>query len=132
MKTELLKRTKKLGIEIIYKVDELPNKSSGWAISKQIIRSATSVGVNYRAACLAKSKADFINKLKIVEEECDETIFWLEIIEETRLLNLERVSWIKKEAMELFAIFVSSLRTVKINSLTHKENQSSQIVNRQL
>jgi four helix bundle protein len=132
MKTELLKRTKKLGIEIIYKVDELPNKSSGWAISKQINRSATSVGANYRAACLAKSKADFINKLKIVEEECDETIFWLEIIEETRLLNLERVSWIKKEAMELFAIFVSSLRTVKINSLTHKENQSSQIVNRQL
>jgi four helix bundle protein len=132
MKTELLKRTKKLGIEIIYLVDELPNKPSGWAISKQINRSATSVGANYRAACLAKSKADFINKLKIVEEECDETIFWLEIIEETRLLNLERVSWIKKEAMELFAIFVSSLRTVKINSLTHKENQSSQIVNRQL
>lgn len=67
MKTELLNRTKKLGIEIIYLVDELPNKPSGWAISKQIIRSATSVGANYRAACLAKSKADFINKLKIVE-----------------------------------------------------------------
>ncbi|MEP7324288.1 MAG: four helix bundle protein, partial [Saprospiraceae bacterium] len=87
----------------------------GWAISKQIVRSATSIGANYRAVCLAKSKADFINKLKIVEEECDETIFWLEVIEEAGILTIDRLKNLKSESMELFAIFVSSLRTAKIN-----------------
>ncbi len=113
MTEELLRRTKTLGINVIYLVDKLPNKPSGWAIGKQIVRSATSVGANYRASRLAKSKADFIYKLKIVEEECDETIFWLEMIEEAKILNREDVYAIKKEAAELFAIFVASLKTIK-------------------
>jgi four helix bundle protein len=115
MTEEILKRTKALGIMIIHLVDVLPNKPSGWAISKQIVRSSTSVGANYRASRKAKSKADFINKLKIVEEECDETIFWLEVIEGAGFLAMDKLKIIKKESMELFAIFVSSLRTAKIN-----------------
>ena len=113
MTEEILKRTKALGIMIIHLVDILPNKPSGWAISKQIVRSSTSVGANYRASRRAKSKADFINKLKIVEEECDETLFWLEIIEEAKILSNAEVSPIKKEAHELLAIFVASLKTLK-------------------
>ena len=96
MKTELLRRTKELGIKVIFLVDELPNKPSGWAIGKQLVRCATSVGANYRAVCLAKSKADFINKLKIVEEERDETVFWIEVIEEASIWSKDRVVIIKK------------------------------------
>jgi four helix bundle protein len=72
MKEELKRRTKKIGLKVIALIDHLPNKPSGWAIAKQIVRSATSIGANYRAACRAKSTADFIYKLKIVEEEADE------------------------------------------------------------
>ena len=79
MKEQLKLRTKKIGLETIKLIDELPNNTSSWAISKQIVRSATSIGANYRAACRAKSSADFINKLKIVEEETDETIFWFHL-----------------------------------------------------
>ena len=134
MKEAILKRTKELGIKIIYLVDELPNKPSGWAISKQIVRSGTSVEANYRAVCLAKSTADFIHKLKIVEEECDETVFWLEVIEEAGMLSKDRIWDLKREAIELFAIFVASLRTAKINSSVKLETQLSNraIVNRQL
>jgi len=81
-KNKLNKRTKQIGLEVIKLIDQLnlrPNKPSAWAIAKQIVRSLTSVGANYRAACRAKSKPDFINKLKIVEEEADETHYWLEI-----------------------------------------------------
>ncbi|MEO5581319.1 MAG: four helix bundle protein [Saprospiraceae bacterium] len=117
MNEELLRRTKELGIKIVYLVDELPNNPSGWAIVKQIARSAASIGANFSSVCLAKSKADFINKLKILQEECDETIFWLEVIEEAGILTMDRFRSLKSESMELFAIFVSSLRTGKIISM---------------
>jgi four helix bundle protein len=116
MTGEILRRTKALGIMIIDLVALLPNKPSGWGISKQIMRSGTSVGANYRASGRAKSKAGFIDKLKIVEEEFDETVFWLEIIEESKILNRAEVTLIKKEANELLAIFVASLETLKANA----------------
>jgi four helix bundle protein len=72
LKEELKIRTKKIGLDIIMLIDELSNKPSGWAIAKQIVRRATSIGANYRAALRAKSDADLINNLKIVEEETDE------------------------------------------------------------
>ena len=90
MKEEIKKRTKNIGLEVIKLVDELPNKTSSKAIVAQIIRCATSIGANYRAACRAKSDADFINKLKIVEEETDETIYWLEVLEESGLIAFEK------------------------------------------
>ena len=90
-KDELKNRTKQFALQIIKLVDELPNTIAGRAIGNQIIRSGTSVASNYRAACRARSNADFISKITIVEEESDETLFWLEIIIESYLLPKERV-----------------------------------------
>ncbi|OIP04465.1 MAG: four helix bundle protein, partial [Bacteroidetes bacterium CG2_30_32_10] len=84
-----------------------------WAIAKQIVRSSTSVGANYRAACRAKSTPDFINKLKIVEEEADETYYWLEILEESGLINTARVGLLKKEVNEILSIVVASIKTMR-------------------
>lgn len=88
LKDELKAKTKKIGLEIIKLVDELPNKSSGWAIARQISRSGTSIGANYWAACRAKSKRDFIYKLKIVVEEADETVFCSSLQKKVNLWDL--------------------------------------------
>lgn len=124
MQEQIKKRTKQIGLEIIKLIDELPNKPSAWAIAKQVVRSSTSVGANYRAACRAKSTADFINKLKIVEEEADETQYWLEVLEESNLINSIRIETIKKEVNEIVSIVVASIKTARLN-----ENRKSQIVN---
>lgn len=83
------------------------------AIGKQIVRSATSVGANYRAACRAKSNADFIYKLKIVEEEADETLYWLELLEETNLIEKTSIIHLKSEVNEILSIVVASIKTMK-------------------
>jgi four helix bundle protein len=80
MKSELIKRTKCFAVRIIRLVESLPKTQTGNVIGRQLLRSGTSVGANYRAACRAKSTADFINKLKIVEEEADETLYWIRVI----------------------------------------------------
>ncbi|MFY8109610.1 MAG: four helix bundle protein [Bacteroidia bacterium] len=113
MQEQIKNRTKKVGLEVIKLIDELPNNASSWAIAKQIVRSSTSIGANYRAACRAKSTADFINKLKIVEEEADETQYWLEILEESGLVQSDRIEFIKREVNELLSIVVSSIKTLK-------------------
>lgn len=113
MKEEMLFRTKQIGLEVIKLINELPSNPATWAITKQIVRSATSVGANYRAACRAKSTADFIYKLKIVEEETDETIYWIEILVESQFIAYNRIENLKKELSELLAIFVSSINTLK-------------------
>ena len=100
-------------------VDHLPNKPSALAIARQIIRSATSIGANYRAACRAKSVPDFINKLKIVEEEADETLYWLEILEESSLIQKEKLSSLVKETNEILSIIVASINTTKKNLKTN-------------
>lgn len=115
-KDELKNRTKKFALEIVKLVDELPNTISGRTIANQIIRSGTSVASNYRSACRARSNADFISKVTIVEEESDETLFWLELIVDGKLLKRERVLDLLKEADELTAIFTSSGRTAKQNN----------------
>ena len=125
MQEQIKKRTKLIGIEIIKLIDELPNKPSAWIIAKQIVRSSTSVGANYRAACRAKSDSDFINKLKIVEEEADETLYWLEVLEESGLINSARIVNVKKEVNEITAIVVASIKTMR-----QKQIHKSQILNR--
>jgi four helix bundle protein len=120
MTEQIKNRTKKIGLEIIQLVDLLPQKTSSWAISKQIIRSATAIGANYRAACRAKSIPDFLNKLKIVEEETDETLYWLEIIEEAKLLPLESLKTIKTEINEILSIIVASIKTTKLKIANQK------------
>lgn len=84
-------------------------------LSKQLLRSGTSVGANYRAACIAKSDNDFLNKLKICEEEADETTYWLELLIESRLLSEELLSDIHDEARQLTAIITSSIKTKRRN-----------------
>ncbi|MDR2026213.1 MAG: four helix bundle protein [Prevotellaceae bacterium] len=113
MTEQIKNRTKKVGIKIIQLIDLLPQKTSSWVISKQIVRSATSIGANYRAACRAKSVPDFLNKLKIVEEETDETLYWLEIIEEAKLLPSESLETIKTEINEILSIVVASIKTIQ-------------------
>lgn len=102
-------------MNIIKLVETLPNTKTANVISNQILRSGTSVGANYRAVTRAKSDKDFIHKLKICEEESDETIYWLELIEESGLLKNESTNSLIKEADELTSIFVASINTKKAN-----------------
>jgi four helix bundle protein len=106
-------RTKKLAIAILGLVDSLPRSIATDALARQIVRSGTSIGANYRAACRAKSTADMINKLKIVEEESDETAYWLEIMVEAGYLSEEKVSLIAKETNEILAMTVASIKTLR-------------------
>jgi four helix bundle protein len=115
MDNDLKDRTKKFALEILKISDLLPENKKGRTISNQIIRSGTSVGANYRAACRARSQSDFISKIGIVEEECDETCYWLELIIESDLLDKELVELLLKEGNELTAIFTASGRTAKMN-----------------
>ncbi len=113
---ELKLRFRKFSTRIIKMVDKLPNTISGKAIGAQIVRSGTSPGANYRAACRAKSDKDFINKLKIVEEELDETEYWIEVISDVELIKPELLAELQKENKELLAIITQSIIT-KINKL---------------
>jgi four helix bundle protein len=115
-KEELKKRTKLFALMILKLVEELPNTKAGQTIGNQIIRSGTSVAANYRSACRSRSTADFISKVTVVEEECDETLFWLELIAESNLLKKEKLVDILNEADELTAIFTASGRTAKQNN----------------
>ncbi len=115
MEQELKLRSKRFALDIMSLVDALPKTISAIAIGKQIVRSGMSVGANYRAACRGRSKAEFIAKLGIVVEEADETCFWLELIIEGNLLPENRVRPLLKEANELTAIFVSSIKTSQRN-----------------
>lgn len=113
MENEIKNRTKKISLEIIKIVRELPSDPINWTITKQLIRSGTSVGANYRAACRAKSGPDFINKLKIVEEEADESLYWIEILEESDMIKSEKLISTKKELNEIISIIVASIKTLK-------------------
>jgi four helix bundle protein len=115
MKTILLQRTKEFAVRIIHLVEKLPETRTGRTIANQIIRSGTSVGANYRASCRARSQAEFISKIGIVEEELDETIYWLELLIETNIVKEERLTALLKEAEELMCIFVTSSKTAKQN-----------------
>jgi four helix bundle protein len=94
-------------------MDKLPNSRAADVVARQVIRSGTSIGANYRAACRAKSTADMINKLKIVEEEADETQYWLEILIEAGLVPQEQIGSIYKETDEILAMTVASLKTLR-------------------
>jgi four helix bundle protein len=113
----LKQRTKQFGLRILKLVDALPKTTAGRAIGNQLVRSGTSVGANYRAACRSRSKAEFIAKIGTVTEEADESAFWLEIIMEGGVLKNELVTALHQEAEELTAIFTSSGRTAKANNL---------------
>lgn len=110
---ELKNRTKAFALRIMRLCRALPKTDEGRVIGRQLLRSGTSVGANYRAACRARSKPDFVSKLGIVLEEADETVYWLELIGEGHLLPESSLHSIHKEAIEIVAIMVTSLRTAR-------------------
>jgi len=112
-KEELKQRTKGFHITVIKTCEFLPRNAAGFELAKQLIRSAGSVGANYRAATRAKSNADFIYKIEIVIEEADESQYWLEVCEEAGLLSAEHTNKLIKEANELVSIFVATVKTLK-------------------
>lgn len=111
----LKKRTFDFALTTLRTVDKLNKSASNEVMGRQLIRSATSVGANYRAACKAKSTADFINKLKIVEEESDESVYWLELIKAYNEIEQPNFELVLKEAKELEKIFAASAITAKNN-----------------
>jgi four helix bundle protein len=113
---QLKDRTKEFALRVVKLVSALPRDVTGREIGKQILRSGTSVASNYRAACRAKSAADFIYKIKVAEEESDETQFWLEMIMEAGLLSKLKVESLYKESAELTAILTASGKTSRINN----------------
>ena len=112
---ELKRRTKKFAVDIIMFVGTFPKTVAGYVVGKQLIKCGTSVGANYRAACRGRSKAEFNSKLHIVLEEADESLFWLESIKESKLIENDMLDYFLKEANELTAIFASSYKTAKNN-----------------
>jgi len=115
-KVDLQKRTKQFNIDVIKVCETLPRNAAGFELAKQIIRSSGSVGANYRATQRAKSKADFIYKLEIVIEEADESMYWLEVMSETGLIDTKNATGLIKEANELVSIFVATVKTTKANN----------------
>ncbi|MBP5658780.1 MAG: four helix bundle protein [Paludibacteraceae bacterium] len=119
---ELKERFRKFTIRIVRLVNAMPNTIAGNAIAKQIIRSGTSPGANYSAACLAKSNKDFLNKLKMVEEEIDETAHWLSVIMDAEILPSDKVIDLYNESIELERIIVRSIKTIK-QTINAKERE---------
>ena len=122
-KEELKKRTKDFALSVIKLVEALPSTIAGKNIGNQIMRSGTSVAANYRAACRARSKAEFTARLGTVVEETDETAFWLEIISEAGILPKEKIELLLREANELAAIFVASRKTASKSSIINHKSK---------
>ena len=116
--TGLKNRTKTYALRIIKLYQALPKSGETQVIGKQILRSGTSVGAQYREACRAKSQADFINKMEGSLQELDETGYWLELLTESQIVPAERLADLQKESNELTAIFVTSVKTAKKNRNT--------------
>ncbi|MEJ1974456.1 MAG: four helix bundle protein [Lacunisphaera sp.] len=115
---ELKDRTKQFALRVIRMTDTLPRKMAADVLGRQVLRSATSVAANYRSACRARSRADFISKMGIVEEEADESGLWFELLSEAGLVTGEKLADLQREANELTAIAVTSIRTARSGSAT--------------
>jgi four helix bundle protein len=115
-KQELQERTKAFALRVIKLVDSLPKKRSADILGTQLLRSSTSVAANYRAACRARSQAEFIAKMGVVEEESDESTGWIELIADAGLISRSKVESLLQESNELTAITVASIKTARQNS----------------
>ena len=110
---ELKQRTKEFAIEIIGLFRLLPRTEEARIIGRQLLRSATSVAANYRAVCRSRSRSEFIAKMGLVVEEADETVFWLELLTATNIVQADSIAHVTEEASQLLAIFAASQRTAK-------------------
>lgn len=113
---DLRDRTKRLAVEIVHFVGALPQSMVGRILGGQLLRSGTSVGAHYREGCRARSPAEFISKLEDGLQELEESAYWLELLQETRVVSGPQAGNIYREVDELIAMFVSSVRTVKARS----------------
>jgi four helix bundle protein len=122
---DLRKRTKQFALRIIQLCDKLPTRPAGRVIANQLLRSGTSIGANYRAACRARSTPDIVSKLGVVLEEADESAYWLELIVESGLVSSAKLAPLRKEEEELVAIFAAS----RITASQHGKHSGSGPVN---
>ena len=106
-------RTKRFALRILKLFRSLPKTEEARILGRQLLRSGTSIGANYRAACRARSRAEFTAKLGIVLEEADETVFWLELMRDAAIFPQQKLNDLVKEANELVSIFVTCVRTAK-------------------
>ena len=125
---EFKDRTKQIALRVIRLVESLPNTNSAQIIGKQLLRSATSVGANYRAACRGKSTADILHKLSIVEEEADESLYWLELLIESGIVSENKLSALMSDINEIVAMIVSSIKTLRSKTQSI-QNPKSKIQN---
>jgi four helix bundle protein len=119
---QLLERTKQFALRIFKLVGALPQTIQRRTVASQLIRSGTSVAGNYRAACRARSKPEFVAKLGVVEEEADESAFWLELIIETHLLKAAKVRLLLIEAGEIVAMMASSKKTAAKSQIANRKS----------
>lgn len=120
---ELKQRTKQFALRVIKLVDALPKTTVGRAIANQLMRAGTSVGANYRAACRSRSKAEFIAKIGTVEEEADESAYWMELIIESGLMKPALVHSLLQEANELVAIMASSRISASKSAIANRQSK---------
>ena len=110
---ELLGRTKQFGLDIIRLIEQLPANRITDVLGRQLLRAGTSVGANYRSACRAKSRADFIAKMGTVEEEADEAGYWLEMLVDANIVHRQQVEHLLEESNAITAMTVSSIKTAR-------------------
>lgn len=120
---EMKARTRTFALRVIRLVEALPSTRTADTLGRQLLRSGTSVGANYRAACRAMSTADFIHKLGTVEEEADESAYWMELLAESETMSARRLAPLLQECNEITAIVVATIRTTKAKR-PYKESNS--------
>ena len=118
-------RTKQVALRIIRFVNTLPLHGVAGVIGKQLLRSGTSIGANYRAACRGKSKADVLHKLAIVEEEADESLYWIELLIESGTISERKLSSLSKEIDEILRMTVASMKTLRMKAAKVSTNSSN-------
>jgi four helix bundle protein len=123
---EFKERTKAAALRVIKLTETLPSRRAADVLARQLLRSSTSIGANYRAACRSRSTADMISRLSVAEEEADETIYWIDLLVDAGLLSLKRVQPLKAEIDEIVAMTVASIKTLRRRSI---QNPKSKIQN---
>jgi len=123
----LKQRTKRFALDVIRLVESLPRGRTMEVLGKQLLRAGTSVGANYRSACRAKSPADFISKMGYVEEEADESGYWMELLLDAKAVRPDRVEGLLSEANEIVAMTVSSIRTTRRSAGRSRKKEDNSI-----
>ena len=124
---EFRKRTKAFALRIVRLAEALPASKTGSVMGKQLLRCGTSVGANYRAACRARSRAEFVAKMGIVEEECDESVYWMELLIDSGQVEAALLEELVKEANEILAMVVASINTARARKESAIRNPQSAI-----